>query len=128
MDTVDYDWHTIAFSPAAPGWRIVCLDHTKHTTYEHPVAGWLTQEERAHEALSWRLLDPGDDPPANRGRRVVAGIVEDGEVVSAVDTFGYWYVAGPDDTDAPGQDEIDQEIAKRKAQAAKARAAREAKS
>jgi hypothetical protein len=128
MSKIEYEWDTVAFTTCPPGWRVVCIDLAQHGTREHPVVGWLTQEERAHDAYTAKVLDPDDDPPANRAHRVVAGIIDDGEVRPGFDEPMYWYMTGPGYEYTPTQDDIDQEIANREARAAKARAAREAKS
>ncbi|MEW2382324.1 hypothetical protein AB0873_09560 [Micromonospora sp. NPDC047707] len=98
-----HHWRTIDFRPAPPGWHIVHL--TDEDLYRHALPGWLIQED-----------DGGDR------RVVIGGVDEDGEVRPALIglwNVSAWYVAGPDDPD-PTREEVEQERARRRGEAAKA--------
>src|SRR5258708_3802513 len=95
-------WVTVDFRPAPAGWRIAFLfpDHGGAATM--PMPGWVVQEEVGSQFES--------DTPTSR--QVVAAMIVDGKIMSALDNPAFWQVLAPTLPD-PDQDEIDEALAER---------------
>ncbi|SDH69674.1 hypothetical protein SAMN05421505_120115 [Sinosporangium album] len=99
-------WHTLAFTPAPPGWLLLFLDPSMPEGYSTmPMPGWLTQQ-------AWSL-DPGSGAvtPRPHGEvRVVAAAMDHGVVEPAEQTVNFWRALAPP-FEPPDPDEVASELA-----------------
>lgn len=105
------EWHVDEFVAAPKGWRIVCLND-RGAVRNHPMAGWLVQEEVAYDPTG-SYPEPEDFQSVRPIRRVIAATHVSGEVVPVYDAVAdFWRISAPYEP-PPTHQEIRTELERR---------------
>lgn len=100
----NYDFRTIDFRPAPPGWRIAYTITPEEPRIE-PMPGWLIREE-----VEIRYEGETCEVIARTGtREVVAARMDEAEVAPATNDVDFWCVLGPGEPD-PTPEEYAEEL------------------
>lgn len=107
--TTNYEFRTVDFRPAPPGWRIAYA--TADGTRVKPMPGWLIREEVEYDTDTYDVV-------ARTGARdVVAAHLVGSEAERADGHDDFWRVLGPGEPD-PTAEEVAAKMARRAERAA----------
>lgn len=102
--TADYQFRTVDFRPAPPGWRIAYA--TSDGPRTEPMPGWLIREEVECDTHT------GDVIKRTGSREVVAAQIVESEASPVYDDHKFWCLLGPGES-APTPQEAADEMARR---------------